>query len=206
MECHPIGLERIAVRDGTVRQGFEALTLQYLDSLYQFALLLTRERHHAEDLVQETYLRAHRFYSHYECGTNYKSWLFTILRSLFINEFHRRAREISLTEMDEGEGDEEYVFPPGGSLRSASSTLEKGIFNVDLVKALNSLPERLRAVVLLKDLEGFDYKEIAGIVGCPVGTVMSRLSRSRNFLKESLKDYRHAKRHQQVRARQLGPC
>lgn len=176
--------------DGVLRQDFEALTLRYLDSLYHFAMLLTRERHQAEDLVQETYLRAYRFYNRYECGTNYKAWLYTMMRNIFINGFHQRAREISLSDMDEvrEEGEESYEVPWGG-FTSDRSVLEKGIFRADIEKALSDLPERLRAVVILKDIEGFDYKEIARILGCPVGTVMSRLWRSRNFLKRSLKDY-----------------
>ena len=179
--------------DGHLRHNFETSTLEYLDSLYNFAMILTREKDRAEDLVQETYLRAYRFYDRYECGTNYKAWLFTMMRNIFINTFHQRAKEISLSDMDDvEEGKEEsYEFPNG--LSSNHSVLEKGIFRVDIEKALNNLPERLKAVVVLKDIEGFDYKEIANILECPVGTVMSRLWRSRNFLKKTLKAYSHGR-------------
>lgn len=197
------------MREKAIREKFEALTLQHLDALYQFALLLTRERHHAEDLVHETYLRAYRFYNRFECGTNYKAWLFTILRNIFINEFHHRAREVSLSDMDidiEEVNEERYESPPTSMrLLSAGSMAEKGIFRADIEKALNDLPERLRAVVMLKDVGGFDYKEIADILGCPVGTVMSRLWRSRNFLKKSLKDYRQMGQRPKVRMRQVHP-
>jgi RNA polymerase sigma-70 factor, ECF subfamily len=182
-----------------MRQDFEALTLQYLDSLYHFAFLLTHERDSAEDLVQETYLRAYRFYDRYEYGTNYKAWLFTMVRNIFINRFHQRAREISLSDMDlEETGDNGYESPNGHS-SSAHFVLEKGIFRVDIEKALERLPESLRAVVILKDIEGFDYKEIANILECPVGTVMSRLWRSRNFLKKTLKDYHRGRPSEKVR-------
>jgi RNA polymerase sigma-70 factor (ECF subfamily) len=188
------------VGNGGLRQDFETLTLKYLDSLYHFALILTRERDRAEDLVQETYLRAYRFYDRYECGTNYKAWLFTMMRNIFINGFHQRAKEISLSDMDEVEEckDDGYESP-NGTLSSSRTMLEKGIFRADIEKALNNLPERLKAVVVLKDIEGFDYKEIAKILGCPVGTVMSRLWRSRNFLKKTLKDYSQGRPRQRAR-------
>jgi len=185
------------VGDGVLRQDFETMTLQYVDSLYHFALLLTRERDYAEDLVQETYLRAYRFCDRYECGTNYKAWLFTMMRNIFINKFHQRAREISLSEMDEVK--EDGYESPNGTLSSARSILEKGIFRADIEKALNCLPAQLKAVIVLKDIEGFDYKEIAKILGCPVGTVMSRLWRSRNFLKKTLKDYYEGRSTQKAR-------
>jgi RNA polymerase sigma-70 factor (ECF subfamily) len=186
--------------DGILRQQFETMTLQYLDSLYNFALLLTRERDRAEDLVQETYLRAYRFYDRYECGTNYKAWLLTMMRNIFINGFHQRAREVSLSDMDDVEDKSTDSYqPPEEALFSGRSMLEKGIFRVDIEKALNDLPDRLKAVVVLKDIEGFDYKEIAKILGCPVGTVMSRLWRSRNFLKKSLRDYSQGRTRHKVR-------
>lgn len=176
--------------DGVLRQQFETMTLQYLDSLYNFALILTRERDRAEDLVQETYLRAYRFYDRYQCGTNYKAWLLTMMRNIFINGFHQRAREISISDMDDVEDSSiDRYEAPAEALFSGRSMLEKGIFRMDIEKALNDLPDRLKAVIVLKDIEGFDYKEISKILGCPVGTVMSRLWRSRNFLKKTLKDY-----------------
>ncbi|MCI0528528.1 MAG: sigma-70 family RNA polymerase sigma factor [Nitrospira sp.] len=175
--------------DEVLRQQFETMTLQYLDSLYNFALLLTRERDRAEDLVQETYLRAYRFYDRYVCGTNYKAWLFTMMRNIFINGVHQRSREVSLSDMDEMESSTDSYEAPADALFTNRSMLEKGIFRVDIEKALNDLPDRLKAVIVLKDIEGFDYKEISKILECPVGTVMSRLWRSRNFLKKTLRDY-----------------
>jgi RNA polymerase sigma-70 factor (ECF subfamily) len=190
------------VGDGILRQQFERMTLQYLDSLYNFALLLTREKDRAEDLVQETYLRAYRFYDRYVCGTNYKAWLFTMMRNIFINGFHQRAREVSLSDMDDMEDsstDSHQYHAPVEALFSSHSMLEKGIFRVDIEKALNDLPDRLKAVIVLKDIEGFDYKEISKILGCPVGTVMSRLWRSRNFLKKTLRDYSQGRSRQRAR-------
>jgi RNA polymerase sigma-70 factor (ECF subfamily) len=191
------------VGDGVLRQQFETMTLQYLDSLYNFALLLTRERDRAEDLVQETYLRAYRFYDRYQCGTNYKAWLFTMLRNIFINGFHQRAREVSLSDMDNMEDSSTGSYEAPGALFSSRSMLEKGIFRVDIEKALNDLPDRLKTVIVLKDVEGFDYKEISKILGCPVGTVMSRLWRSRSFLKKTLKDYSQGRSRHRARLETL---
>jgi RNA polymerase sigma-70 factor, ECF subfamily len=183
-----------------LRQDFETLTLRYLDSLYNFGMVLTRQKDHAEDLVQETYLRAYRFYHQYEFGTNYKAWLFTIMRNIFINNYHQQAKEISLSDLDiEDEREDRYEML-NGPLFSVQSTLGRGIFPADIEKALNDLPVQLKAVIVLKDIEGFDYREIANILGCPTGTVMSRLWRSRNLLKKSLKDYSQGRFPRKVRS------
>ena len=161
---------------------FEEITLKYLDSLYGFSLVLTGNSDDAHDLVQDAYLRAYRFYHRYEQITNYKAWLFTITKNLFINRYHQRAREVSLTELEVVE-DDPYESPKD-VLVAASGRHEKGVFRQDFQRAMDTLPEKL-----LKDVEGFDYKEIAEIMSCPLGTVMSRLSRGRNLLKKQLKDY-----------------
>ncbi len=174
------------------RADFEKVTMPHLDSVYAFAVLLAQDVHKAQDLVQETYLRAFRFFEQYHAGTNCKAWLFKILKNLFINQYHQRAREICLSDL-EVEGEEDSHVSPPALLRFDTLT-GKGIFRRDLERALEALPERLRAVVMLRDLEGFDYREIAEIIGCPIGTVMSRLSRARNRLKIALRDYRPAAR------------
>ncbi|NKE71383.1 sigma-70 family RNA polymerase sigma factor [Candidatus Manganitrophus noduliformans] len=165
---------------------FEETTLPFLDSLYRYAALLTGDRDQAEDLVQETYLRACRFFDRYERGTHCKAWLMTILRNIFINQYHQRSREVLVSEFDEP-GDFEPLSPPGVSREDGS--LKSRIARHDLKKALEALPAHLREVVLLKDAEGFDYKEIGRLIGVPLGTVMSRLFRARNQLKRHLKDY-----------------
>lgn len=169
------------------KEEFEEITLKYLDSLYGFALVLTGNSDDAHDLVQDAYLRAYRFYHRYEQITNYKAWLFTITKNLFINRYHQRAREVSLTELEIV--DDDPYESPREILVAARGRHEKGVFRQDFQRAVDALPEKLRLAVLLKDIEGFDYKEIAEIMSCPLGTVMSRLSRGRNLLKKSLKDY-----------------
>ncbi len=173
--------------DAAKKAEFEELTLKYLDSLYGFSLVLTGNSDDAHDLVQDAYLRAFRFYHRYEHIANYKAWLFTITKNLFINRYHQRAREVSLTELEIVE-DDPYESPRE-ILVAASDRHQRGLFRQDFQRAMASLPEKLRLAVLLKDVEGFDYKEIAEIMSCPLGTVMSRLSRGRNFLKKALKDY-----------------
>lgn len=173
--------------DAAKKAEFEELTLKYLDSLYGFSLVLTGNSDDAHDLVQDAYLRAFRFYHRYEHIANYKAWLFTITKNLFINRYHQRAREVSLTELEIVE-DDPYESPKE-ILVAASDRHQRGLFRQDFQRAMASLPEKLRLAVLLKDVEGFDYKEIAEIMSCPLGTVMSRLSRGRNFLKKALKDY-----------------
>ena len=155
----------------------ETIALQFLDSLYRFALLLTSQRHQAEDLVYETYLRARRLHKPFEYATHYKAWLFTTMHNIFINEYRQGAREVAHVHTEDGE-ESAYEQPP-----------ERGIFQGVTEKALDELPDQLKAVIVLKDVLGFDYQDIAKILGCPVGTVMSRLWRSRNLLKKSLKDY-----------------
>lgn len=165
---------------------FEETTLPFLDSLYRYAALLTGDRDQAEDLVQETYLRACRFFDRYERGTHCKAWLMTIMRNIFINQYHQRSREVLVSEFDEP-GDFEPLSPLGVSRDDGS--FKSRIARHDLKKALEALPTHLREVVLLKDAEGFDYKEIGRLIGVPLGTVMSRLFRARNQLKRHLKDY-----------------
>lgn len=172
------------------KREFEELTLPYLDSLYGFAMVLTANSDDAHDLVQDSYLRAFRFYHRYEHIANYKAWLFTLTKNLFINRYHQRAREISLADIDIV--DDEPYESPAPVLLFAYDRHERGIFRRDIELALTAMPDKLRLAVLLRDVEGFDYKEIAEIMGCPLGTVMSRLSRGRNLLKRSLRDYLRA--------------
>jgi RNA polymerase sigma-70 factor (ECF subfamily) len=150
-------------------------------------MVLTANTDDAHDLVQDSYLRAFRFFHRYEHIANYKAWLFTLTKNLFINQYHQRAREISLSDIDLV--DDEPYESPAPLLLFAYDRHERGVFRRDIQMALTTMPEKLKLAVVLKDIEGFDYKEIAEIMGCPLGTVMSRLSRGRNLLKRSLRDY-----------------
>jgi len=168
---------------------FEETALPCLDALYGFGLLLTGRPDEAEDLVQETFLRAFRFFHQYEHGTNCKAWLFTIMKHTFLNQSTQRARLVLCRDVDPDEEGESQSFGRDAIGRSSASSLRDEVFAKDIEKALALLPETFRLVVVLKDIEGFSYGEIARLLDCPIGTVMSRLSRARDLLRRFLQDY-----------------
>ena len=171
--------------------AFETEALSFLDALYRTALRMTRSEADAEDLVQETYIRAFRFREQFTPGTNLKAWLFRILTNTFINSYRRRQSQPEFTEL--GDVDEFSLYRRMSDLRAASASPDpeteflNGIVDSEVKDALNDLPEKFRSVVLL-DVEGFSYKEIAEMLGIPIGTVMSRLHRGRKFLQKRLVD------------------
>jgi RNA polymerase sigma-70 factor, ECF subfamily len=178
-------------RESQSRQAeFEAVAMVYFDALYNTAMRMTRNPSAAQDLVQETYLKAYRFFERFEPGTNLKAWLFTILRNTYINMYRKTARQHQQVDF-------EHVSLFYADTSSASEWQEHGsveellrhVVQDDVKRALDALPEEYRLVVLLADLEDFSYKEIAAIVDCPVGTVMSRLFRGRRLLRKSLEDF-----------------
>jgi RNA polymerase sigma-70 factor, ECF subfamily len=161
--------------------------LQHLDALYTLARWFVRDPSEAGDLVQETYLRALRGAHQFQAGTNLRAWLFQILRNTFYTLYRRKGREPQAIDPEVLDS-----LPQGGSAGRADH-LERtdGTLGVDLTAALAQLPEDLRSVVLLADLEDFTMSEVAGIMACPVGTVKSRLFRARAILKDLLRDYVH---------------
>lgn len=163
----------------------EALT--HLDGLYNLARWLVRDPAEAEDLVQETYLRALRGFHQFQAGTNLRAWLFQILRNTFFTQYRRRSREPEAVAPDVLDA----VATRRGAERSRESPsgAANGTLRADLRTALEQLPEEYRAAVLLADVEDFTMSEVAGILGCPVGTVKSRLFRARAILQELLRDY-----------------
>ena len=170
---------------------FEVEALRHLDGLYRTALRMTRSEADAEDLVQETYIRAFRFRDQFTLGTNMKAWLFRILTNTFINTYRRKAAQPEVTDL---EGVDEFsLYRRMADDRAASSSpdpeteLLKGVVDTEVTDALEELPEKFRTTVLL-DVEGFSYKEIAEMLGIPIGTVMSRLHRGRKFLQKRLYD------------------
>ena len=176
--------------DAALRERFERDVLPLLSSLYGAALRLTRNPTDAEDLVQETYLRAFRGFSGFQEGTNLKAWLYRILTNSFINTYRKKQREPQTVEGPD-EIDEWYLFDRLGAQSvevSAETEVLDRIPDAAVKAALESLPENFRLPVLLADVEGFSYKEIAEIMGSPVGTVMSRLHRGRKALQKALWD------------------
>lgn len=177
--------------DNTTRKEFEELTLPHLDPLYSAALRLTKNDRDAEDLVQDTFLRAYRFFDKFERGTNIKAWLFRILTNTFINRYRRSVKERSIVEGSEKEAVQERFVSRRATEFAANPEqfLFDRLLSDDVLRAIDELPIDFRLVVILADLQDFSYNEIAEIVGCPVGTVMSRLYRGRKLLQKKLKDY-----------------
>ena len=168
---------------------FENEFMPHVDALYNFAFHLTLNEEDANDLVQDTFLKAYRFIDSYERGTNAKAWLFQILKNSFINEYRRKVRH-------PGEVDyEDYIAYQDSDEAGHVGELDlrddvfKGLIGDEVTKALNDLPVDFRTVILLSDVEGFSYEEIAKIIDIPIGTVRSRLHRARNLMKEKLRDY-----------------
>lgn len=169
------------------RNQLPAEALSHLDALYNLARWLVRDPVEAEDLVQETYLRAVRAAHQFQPGTNLRAWLFQILRNTFFTQYKRKGREPDVMDPEILDG----MPHTSGTVRvddRMAGPLD-GTAGLDLTAALNRLPEEYRAVVLLADLEDFSMGEIAAIMDCPVGTVKSRLFRARGILKQLLRDY-----------------
>ena len=175
------------------QERFADQAMEHMDSLYAGALRMTRNPADAEDLVQETYLKAYRGFGGFQEGTNLKAWLFRILTNTYINRYRQQKRRPEETDLDDVE--DFYLYRRLGGIdearisKSAEDTLLE-LFTDDEVKnALESLPETFRMAVLLADVEGFAYKEIAEILDIPIGTVMSRLHRGRKALQKALYDF-----------------
>jgi RNA polymerase sigma-70 factor, ECF subfamily len=170
---------------------FEREALPHMPALYAAALRMTRHEKDAEDLVQDALLRAYRFFDTFQAGTNCKAWLFRILTNVFCNRYREREREHEI--MAEAEGSsaniEQFLAGAGADRRDAESALLGQMVSADVEKALAALPSDFRMAVILADLEDFSYKEIAEIMECPAGTVMSRLYRGRKMLQELLYQY-----------------
>ena len=172
---------------------FADQTMELMPSLYAAALRMTRNPSDAEDLVQETYLRAYRGFGGFEQGTNLKAWLYRILTNTYINTYRAKKRRPDETELDEVE--DLYLYRRIGGLeaamagRSAEDELLDRFTDVEVKQAIEALPENFRMAVLLADVEGFSYKEIAEILDIPIGTVMSRLHRGRKALQKALYEY-----------------
>jgi RNA polymerase sigma-70 factor, ECF subfamily len=170
-------------------ERFEREALPLLNGMYAAAFRLTRNAADAEDLIQETFLRAYRGFHQFQPGTNLKAWLYRILTNTFINSYRKKQRQPQTISEDEVE--DWYLYSKmaeGGLEPSAETSVIESLPDEDVQEALSSLPEQFRIAVLLADVEGFSYKEIADITNVPIGTVMSRLHRGRKALEKRLWD------------------
>ncbi len=180
------------------------MALVHLDTLYRSALRFTRNRAEAEDIVQETYLKAFRNFHRFNPGTNCRAWLLRILRNTYLNRARRAGREVPEEDLSAWAGTHaEGVGAPesGTGLVGASANPEEEflqtVLHGDVDRALATMPLAYREAVTLADLEGLSYQEVAEALGCPIGTVMSRLSRGRRFLRQALR--RFAREHGYVK-------
>jgi len=171
------------------RDAFKRLALPQLDALFNTAVRMTRNQAEADDLVQETYLKAFRSFDQFAENTNIKAWLFKILVNTFINKFNRRMRHPRILELDRIEHYTEFIEDEISMPVTSQDEIFREMLSDEVKHALDSLPEPFRIVLLLSAIEGFSYKEIAEIAGCPLGTVMSRLYRGRRILQQSLMKY-----------------
>jgi RNA polymerase sigma-70 factor (ECF subfamily) len=170
-------------------EEFEKEALPHMDALYNFALRLTGDSDDANDLVQETYLKAFRFFDKYERGTNSKAWLFRILKNSYINDYRKQSKEPSKVDYDDIENFYENIKSSDVKSSHIAQDAFSNLMGDEISKAIADLPEDFRTVILLSDIEGFTYEEIADFVDVPIGTVRSRLHRARKMLYAKLHKY-----------------
>ena len=171
------------------QKDFDDEIIPHMDALYNFALRLTTDPNDAEDLVQDTIVKAYRFFSSYEKGTNAKAWMFRILKNSFINNYRKSSKKPSQVDYDEVSSYYESVRAERTDTSDLENLMFREMMDDDLSEALTRLPEDFRTVVLLCDVEGYTYEEIANMLDVPIGTIRSRLHRGRNLLKTELLEY-----------------
>jgi len=168
---------------------FKEEMITHMDALFNYALYLSGNRDEANDLLQETYLKAFRFFDRFEAGTNAKAWLYRIMKNTFINDYRRTKRIPDHVEYDEQLSPSKMLREDLGAGAELLNEINGDLFDDDIAKAISSLPEKFKSVIILRDVEDLPYEEIADALEIPVGTVRSRLHRARAILFGRLKSY-----------------
>lgn len=182
-------MEAYNTEDLLKQREFNSEMIPHLDSLYNFALHLSNNHEDAEDLVQDTMVKAFRFFHSYEKGTNAKAWLFRILKNSFINRYRKVSRQPNQVDFDEISPFYESIRSEQSDTTDLEEVMYRDMMGDEITRALENLPEDFRSVVILCDIDGFTYEEIANMLDVPIGTIRSRLHRGRNLLRSRLTDY-----------------
>ncbi len=172
-----------------IYSAFEKEAIPHMKALYNYALRITGDGDDANDLVQETYLKAFRFFDKFRKGTNCKAWLFRILKNTYINDYRKKKREPLKIDYEDVENFYENIKPSSVDSTHLEKDLYDNLLDDELQGAISSLSEEFRTVIVLCDIEGFTYEEISEFINCPVGTVRSRLHRARKVLFSRLYNY-----------------
>lgn len=182
-------MTELTKKEATKQKDFNEEIIPHLDALYNFGLRLTADPNDAEDLVQDTIVKAYRFFSSYEKGTNAKAWLFRILKNSYINNYRKKSKKPQQVDYDEVATFYETIRAERTETSDLEDKMFRELIDDDISNALDEIPEDFRTVVLLCDVEDFTYEEIANMLDVPIGTIRSRLHRGRNLLKAQLMDY-----------------
>lgn len=182
-------MEKLTQEELVKQSDFEDEMIPHLDAIYNYALRLTTDPNDAEDLVQDTIVKAYRFFSSYEKGTNAKAWLFRILKNSYINNYRKKSKQPHQVDYDEVSQFYESIRSEQTETSDLEDLMYREMLDDDVTRALTDLPEDFRTVVMLCDVEGFTYEEIANMLDVPIGTIRSRLHRGRNLLRAQLLDY-----------------
>jgi RNA polymerase sigma-70 factor (ECF subfamily) len=186
---------RLAVEVAQKHGEFQSEALPHINTLYNYALRMTSNADNAQDLVQETYLKAYRFWEMYEKGTNVRAWLFRIMKNSYINRYRKELKEPNTVDYHDIENFYNTIRYQSSDPNDLQEKIYGGLLEDDVARAIESLPEEFRTVVILCDLEGLSYEEIAEFVDCPIGTVRSRLHRGRRLLRGKLFAYAKHRRY-----------
>ncbi len=171
------------------QKEFEAEAVPHMDLLYNFALRTTGNADDARDLLQETYLKAFRFWDKYEKGTNIRAWLFRIMKNSYINRYRKETREPGMVDYEDVENFYDSIRADSTDTNDLQEKLFGNLLSDEVTQALQSLPGDFRTVVILADIEGLSYEEVAEFLNCPIGTVRSRLHRGPKMLQTQLFEY-----------------